>query len=290
MIRLDITVPDITEVMAAGYTVIRIYTDTSESGDFSTLDGTATLVAAQTGYGYVDVDGTTATWYKTAYYGSSPGEGTKSAAQLGGTIDAYCTAFDVRQELAVGSGQAVISEKHDQVVWEMCLEASRLIDRYKHLEDGAYMASGEATRYFDGTGNAWLWLDAMPAVSLSTVEVEETDGTWTAWTSDDYYTWPYNDTPIRRLDVNPKSVGNKSAWTSGPRRVKLTGVWGISTSVPEMIARACKIQVALWYKRAMMGWSDVGGMEAMGILRYPRELDRDVRALLRLAEPRRRIL
>ena len=230
MIRLDITVNDIDEVIAAGYTVIRVYTDTEESGDFTTLDGTETLVADTTGYSYVDTDGTTSTWYKVAYYGTTPGESSKSTAQQGGTLDAYCTALDVRKELAAGSGASDISEKWEDVLWDMAVEASRLIDTYKGLEENAYLASGSATRYVNGNDRVRLWLP-WPAVSISEVAVEESDGTYTTWTqSTDYYRWPYQDdsgltnNPILRLDVNDKSDGNKSVWIRGPRRVKITGV------------------------------------------------------------------
>ena len=128
MIRLDVTVPDITEVLAAGYTVIRVYTDSVVDGDFTTLDGTISLVADQSGYSYTDTDGTSSTFYKTAYYGAGPGEGSKSAAQQGDTTDADCTALDVRQELASGSGSIAVGQEHEDVLWNMCVEASRLID------------------------------------------------------------------------------------------------------------------------------------------------------------------
>lgn len=289
MIRLDVTVADITQVIDAGYTVARVYTDTAEDGSFTTLDGTITLVAGQTGYSYVDTDGTTSTWYKVAYYGASPGESNKSSAQQGGTADAYCTAFDVRQELAIGQGNVTISQKHEQVVWQMCLEASRLIDAYKQVEDGAYLASGSEVRYFDGTGDRELWLDDNPAVSLSTVEVEETDGTWTAWASDDYFTYPYNAAargrPITRVIASQRTVSSKSAWRLGVRRVRLTGVWGISSSVPDLVARAAKIQVAQWYKRAAAGWSSSQGDGSFGTLRYPKALGADVMALLDRVAP-----
>ena len=73
MIRLFVVVEEITAVMDAGYTVIRVYTDTSSSGDFTTLDGTITLVAGQESYEYTDLEGVAATWYKTAYYGTTAG-------------------------------------------------------------------------------------------------------------------------------------------------------------------------------------------------------------------------
>jgi hypothetical protein len=290
MIVLQITVQNIDEIIAAGYTVIRVYTDVSETGTFVTLDGTEALVADTTGYIYTDTDGTSATWYKTAYYGAVPGESSKSSAQQGGTYDAYCTAFDVRQELATGSGASDVSEKWDYALWQMAIECSRLVDHYCNLEEHAFLAAGSAIRYMDGNGEAELWLN-WPATSISAVAVEENDGTYTVWTQGtDYYRWPYQDdtaltvNPITRLDVNLKSDGGKSTWTRGQRRIKLTGVWGYSTTVPDLVARACKMQVAEWYKLAMQGWSDTGGAPEFGELQYPRKLDA---AAMKLIEPYR---
>jgi hypothetical protein len=264
-----------------------VYTDTSETGAFTTLDGTETLVADTTEYIYTDTDGTTSTWYKIAYYGAGPGEGTKSDAQQGGTTDAYCSSFDVRQELASGSGASDVSAKWGYVIWQMCVECSRLIDHYCGLEDNAFLASGSATRYVDGNGLEHLWLP-WPATSISAVAVDESlAGSYTSWTEDtEYFLWPYQDdtglttNPITRLDINRRTDGTKSAWYAGQKTVQVTGVWGYSTTVPDLVARACKMQVAQWYKLAMQGWSDSGGMPEFGQMQYPRKLDKQTMDLI----------
>ena len=287
---IEITVPDVTQAMTA-YTKIVVYQDTSATGAFGTETGTATLVAARTGYSVYDADGTSSLYYKAKL---SDGDGSVvsslSSARQYGTSAAYCSAFDVRQEMSIGSGEASTGPEHDYNLWNMAQEASRLIDAYKNVPEESYLASGSVIRYFDGPGDAWLWLDDSPAVSISLVEVEETDGTWTSWAATDWRAWPYNETPIRRVDVSHRTASNTSAWTSGEYRVRLTGVWGVTEDVPELVARACKIQVARWFKKAMQGWSDEGGAAPFGLLRYPRQLERDVRELLDLAEPRRSIL
>lgn len=288
MIRLDVVVDDITEVMAAGYTVIRVYTDTSEDGEFTTLDGTETLVAGQTGYSYIDTDGFTTTWYKTAYYGATPGESSKSDAQQGGKLDAYASAFDVRKELAAGSGQTSIGQEHEDTIWDMLIEASRLIDQHKRVEPGAYDADDSDTRYFFGSGTERQWVSYM--VSLTSVAVEETDGTYTTWTEDtDFYTWPYNASsisePIRALEVIDKTGTTKSVFTKGAKRVKVVGVFGVSSSPPEPIQRACKIQAARWFKQALQGWQDASMGGEFGQLLYTKELDPNVKTLLNSAFP-----
>jgi hypothetical protein len=82
------------------------------------------------------------------------------------------------------------------------------------------------------------------------------------------------------LDVNRKTNGSKSVWQRGQKTVEIAGVWGYSTTVPDLVARACKTQVAEWYKLAMAGWSDTGGSPEFGELQYPRKLDKAVMTLI----------
>lgn len=206
-------------------------------------------------------------------------------------MGAYCEAYDVRQELAVGSGAGVISADWERVLDQMAEECSRLIDHYCGLEEDAFLATSSETRYVDGNGRAELWLP-WPATSISAVAVDEDLAeSYTSWTQGtDYFRWPYQDSgapsnsPITRLDVNRLSTGSKSHWTLGQRTVQIAGVWGYSTSPPDLVTRACKQQVAQWYKLAMQGWSDTGGTPEMGELNYPRKLDP---ALMKLIEPYR---
>lgn len=268
--------------MAQGYDVIRVYTDTTSTGSFATLDGTESLSANTTGYAYVDSGGTSSTWYKVAYYGSTPGLSSKSDAQQGATYDAYCTALDVRGELGMGARQDV-DEKSDHWLWEMCIQASHLIDNYCGCgfldTDLAYLASTSAIRYYTADGTDEVWID--PVTSITKVEVEETDGTWTEYESDDdYWPWPWNDTPYRKLVIQDRTTSEETNWDKGHRRLRVTGVWGLSTSVPPLIKRACATQVAIWYKRAMAGWRAREGNSQFGFVDYEGTLSDDVKAML----------
>lgn len=289
MIRLDFTVAGIAAQLTAGYTIVRIYSATTSGGAFTTLEGTVILYAGKEEYTYVDQDGTTSLWYKTALYGATPGEAAKSAAVQGSEVAGYCTASDVRRELGMGSGNQQIGAEHEDVIWDMVIEATRLIDGLKRVEPGAYSASGSETRYFPGSGMNYQRIDH--AASVSKVEVEETDGTYTEWTADtDYFTWPYNAAAmgesIRALEVSEKSPTTKSVFTAGRKRVKVTGVWGIATTPPDTIARACKIQVARFFKRAQQGQQDAGMSAAeSGQMSYVKKLDPDVETLLKSAFP-----
>lgn len=74
---LPISAPDIDQAIADGYTVVRVYSSATRDGSYSLL-GTVTLVADDTAYTYSDTTGTATTWYRTAYYGATPGEATQS--------------------------------------------------------------------------------------------------------------------------------------------------------------------------------------------------------------------
>jgi hypothetical protein len=202
---------------------------------------------------------------------------------------AYCEIYDVRQELATGSGATTIASTWDRVLDQMAVEVSRLVDTYCKLEENAFLASGSETRYVDVKKSYCqeVWLP-WPATTITTVGVDEDlDATYTTWTQGtDYYRWPYQDSgaptsnPVLRLDVNTKSNGTKSYWQRGRRALEIAGVWGYSTTVPDLVRRACIIQVAEWYKLAMQGWSDTGGSPEFGELQISRKLDKASRDLV----------
>lgn len=201
----------------------------------------------------------------------------------------YTTLQKVKNDLEAASG--TYTSSNDVAITSMISEASRLIDRYKRVEDGSYKTAdhgSDETRYYFGSGRLRQEID--PATSITTVSVEETDGTYTTWTaSTDFFYWPYNYStlgePIRALEVNTKSGTTKSVWTFGPQRIKVIGKFGISSAIPTDIERACKIQVQRWLKRAQQGWADAGANRELGSLTYVKQLDPDVKVVLDNAFP-----
>lgn len=280
-----ITVDDIELALQMGFAEIKVYYDTAEDGNFSNaLTDTAPLVANTTEYVLRD-SSPTGRYYKAVLNKSGDSEGPASTIRQYGTGCGYATSQDVRRELSASTGKAQLSPRHGCTIWDMVEEASRLVDRMRRLPDGGYRASTVSTYYFDGNGEGSLWLP-LPLVSITQVAVEETDGTYTNWTENtDYFAWPYNETPYLRLDVNRKSDTTKSTWIAGPRRVRVQGVFGCSSTPPEEIRRAVLIQVARWYKRATAGWADATGNAETGELRYVKKMDPDVAQLVHHAGP-----
>lgn len=299
MNRLFITVNNISEVLTAGYTVIRVYTDTDEDGAFSTLDGTATLVSGTESYIYTDSDGTSDLWYKTAFYGAGPGEGTKGSARKGETAAAYATVEEMRNAI---NKSGATSDVEIAIILDAVKQA---IDRFCNRPDG-FVASPTATaRLYVGTGSTYQRTDEFAALSSVAVKDSPSDTTYTAWAATDYIAASgsvkkpsFNRTPYNLLIVS--AVGDFNTFTSGTytgRRgfppkpmqrgvptVQVTARWGYALTVPPLIKEAAIAQGSRWYKRSESAWADAAANNEVGQLDFRTSvmstLDPDIRFML----------
>lgn len=200
----------------------------------------------------------------------------------------YCETSDI---LAImpDSGLATTTDTtdYDTAFGVLIIAASRLIDREVGRWAGYfYPTTDEVTRYFDGSGEEEQDIDEM--ISLTSVAVAETGGTaaadYTAWTENtDFYTWPYNysslGVPIQKLVVDWN--GDQLNWAPFRKSVKVTGVFGYSSTPPPDIKHACGIQVVRWYQRAQNAQQDAGANPSMGQMLYVQQLDPDIREILK---------
>lgn len=159
--------------------------------------------------------------------------------------------------------------------------ASREFDSLTNRDSGAYAVSTDTTRYYHGSGGCQQWIDEI-AAAPTTVEVDETNsGTYVAWASTDYYCWPYNKFPACRLDVDTRSTGTKVAWYAFPKGVKITGKFGYSTTVPEVVKTAVIMMAARLFKRGGQAFQDTSTIAELGQLRYVRGVDPQVDETIR---------
>lgn len=300
MIRLFCVVNDITAVMAEGYTLIRVYTDTSEAGAFTTLDGTITLVAGAESYEYIDSDGVAATWYKTAYFGAVPGEGDKSDALKGSTSVAYATVNELRNQIGK------TGETDDVELAALLDAASGAINNYCNRPDGFQADSTASARLYTGSGGPVQEIDECVSVTTVAVKDAPSDSSYTAWVSGDYIEFAgdanrpdfqptVKGKPYTALMIDP--TGDYSLFTAGTytsRRgfrpsfnvsrgvptVQVTAAWGYASVIPDAIKQACIIQAARWYKRGQSAWADTVGSPDLGQMMYRKQLDPDVKHLL----------
>lgn len=177
---------------------------------------------------------------------------------------------------------------YDGVIQGMITAASRLIDR----EVGGwanyfYPTTADETRYYDGNGEEEIYVD--PIVSLTSVYVSEGGGRassdYTAWTQDtDFYIMPYNysalDVPIQALVID-NDAGSKGTWGTVRKGIKITGVFGYSSTPPADIQQAAKITAMRWFMRAKQSWQDTSVNAAMGDMLYTQSLDPDVKEILK---------
>ena len=102
-------------------------------------------------------------------------------------------------------------------------------------------------RYIDGNGKRVLYLkESEELISVSAILILNTDGTTleslSEGHSNDYLLYPYNTTP--KYEIRLTRSSSVGAFYKGNRRVKITGEWGNSASVPDDIKLATIIMVA----------------------------------------------
>lgn len=192
----------------------------------------------------------------------------------------YTNAISVRN-LVTDSGFTT-DTSYDAMLDELITAASRMIDSYVGGGENFFASPATATtRYFDGSGKAEQEID--PAVSITAVAVAEdggrTAGDYTTWVVDtDYYTFPYNKLPIRKLVV--EEDGSKNGFHRSRKSVKVTARFGYSATAPDDVKMACGIQVARWFMRGKGAFQDASAAANTGSIMYTKELDPDVKALL----------
>ena len=194
----------------------------------------------------------------------------------------YCSSSDVVTQLPE-SGLSSTTD-YDVQLGVLCTAASRFIDKEVGRWPGFfYPSTDDETRYFDGNGEQELDID--PVVSITSLSVSEegsySSSDYTAWTENtDFFSWPYNsvDQPIRRVIVDPN--GSKLNWTRFKKALKVTGVFGYSATVPEIIQFACVAQVVRWYMKAKQAWQDGSANPDLGMMVYAKRLDPDIKEML----------
>ena len=130
--------------------------------------------------------------------------------------------------------------------------AELYINNYIGKKDGFESASSE--KQFDGNGKREIDIDEF--TELTTVQILEANGDDVEWTlteglENDYVAYPYNDTPKYRLIIVPNS--SVGAWYRGKKRIKITAVWGHSTSVPADIELAATMLVGAILEKGIRG-------------------------------------
>ena len=193
----------------------------------------------------------------------------------------YTTTTDVKNQLVETLGSTT-DTTYDALIQSLITSSSRLIDGYLGVDDNYFYPSTDTqTRYFDGNGGDELPIGSF--ISISTLQVAENGTDYITWSSTDYYFHPYNANlkgkPYERIVIDVEN-GSKSYFPAWRKAVKVTGIWGYSTTPPQDVAQACIIQTLRAFMRAKSAYQDAGMNPNMGQMFYVRELDPDVKILL----------
>jgi hypothetical protein len=164
-------------------------------------------------------------------------------------MSAYVSRAALKEAIGQDSTDTTDNSKLDSIVFR----ASALVDAYLDMIRPGYVgfaagsnarsSVGSNTRYYDGTGQDWLFID--DASSVASVTVDGTAPDSTSWR-----TWPYNESPIRALVyLQPTSSLRgltSDIWARGTANVAVTGYFGIPTVPNEVEACTIALGIVIW--------------------------------------------
>lgn len=199
----------------------------------------------------------------------------------------------------------IASSADDATILLFLQAASRAVDGFCNEPDG-FVAQASSTRDFVASGTNHVWVGTMNQVTAVSTS---TDGeNFSLLPSSSYRTftgdpnWPnFNSVPFYGLLLMNSSVlgfpdgrgwllerglADTTSRISKPS-VRVTGSWGYSSTVPELVKIATITIASRWFKRGQSFWSDSGGDGQQGQIFYRQAIDPDVKMMLQLARLKR---
>jgi hypothetical protein len=174
--------------------------------------------------------------------------------------------------------------KEKELLTALLTAGSRWVDRFCMRNPGEFQTEGDSTavRYFDGEGRIDLWIDECTSIT-SVAQTEYPGNSYASMTLNTDY-WrsdgaKYDNAPYRLLEVNPNST-RFVYWPHWRRGVKISAVWGYSTTAPEPVKEAVAIIARKFYHlRDGAGESDSAAITDFGMI-VPSAIPPKVRAFL----------
>lgn len=187
----------------------------------------------------------------------------------------YITAAEIKANLP----EAGMDTSYDAVLASVATAVSRSIDKIVGGWDNYFAAPNTATvRYYDGNKRNELWID--DALSISEIAIDYGAG-FEVISPLDYVTAPYNSAPIQRVIM-------AQSFPRYARNIRVTAVFGYSSTPPSDVKQAALIQATRLFMRTKQAYMDGGASPEFGQTvinfggsRYEDLLDKDVRILLR---------
>lgn len=197
----------------------------------------------------------------------------------------YCTLAEVKANPDLGLSSSDSSTDYDTGLEALITQASRMIDNELGKWPSYFATTDTTVRYYTAHDSKCLEIDE--AVSISAVAVSEggevTSTGYTTWAATDYLLWPYNSSdtaePYRRIEIDYLN-GSQFSFFGYPKGVRVTGVFGYSSTPPDTIKRACIAQTVAMFMQDKQAYQNVSAGENTGSLSYGGELHPLVKALL----------
>lgn len=161
---------------------------------------------------------------------------------------AYTTKAKIQNYLAIDIDSSLDSQLSSWIT-----AATNYIDNYTGK---SFEQSASGVRYYDGNGKREIDIDDF--ISLSAVEILEINSGDVQFSlvegqGEDYITYPYNTENKYRLILTTES--KVAVWSNGVKRIKITGVWGQSSAVPEDVSLVATMLVAGIIEKGLKGGS-----------------------------------
>lgn len=144
-----------------------------------------------------------------------------------------------------------INSSFDEQISSWISAVEKYIDKYTGR---TFEESVEETRYFDGNGKREIDIDeflSLSSVDITEISSDDVEISLIEGKGNDFVTFPYNQIRKFRLILTPES--SIASWYSGLRRLKVSGKWGNSESVPDDIQLAATLLVASIVERGLNG-------------------------------------
>lgn len=208
-------------------------------------------------------------------------------------INDYCTIADVKA--AFPDQGATWGALYDTFLTTTVTGASRAIDLYCNRQFSAFCMTDSVANLYSGADAADLLFGSTPypalviddmAAAPTKVELSPTGdpNAFVTLAATDYFMYPTNALRLTRpyyaivLDVKN---GQYRSWYPYPNNVRITGLFGWSTTTPDMVKRAAVIEASRTFQRGRMNWQDLvvrtdGAQEV-----YQATTDPDVQKLVR---------
>ncbi len=287
MIVLEIFVEEPEKLIDLGYENFRIYSDTTETGGFSTLEGAVVLSSGEAVYYFTDDDGDAARWYKLAYYGTVPGEGTKGSAFRGEVLRSYATVDDFKRMAKKEKTNS------DEAILFTLRAAFVLINRNLLRPDGFLPTPGNEYRYFSGDGGDCLRVDECISIDEVAVKVTEDASTYTAWPSAEFQVFSgsarrpnWNGIPITGI-LAGLNTGKTFTLSRLVPTVRLSARWGFKPEDDPVfdLLKAANIAIASrWFQRYKWLWADTIAPGGLGTLLFRQNVDPDIQFMLKQSQ------